>query len=100
MSYSQENMQLKEGGFDMQRQIIKESVFGLYHQDGNELKFLGEHRVPGRKSTLTKADMKQLKKTIKDLNKIVFDRYETEMRYMSEEDFIKYSTTVAPNKEN
>lgn len=84
----------------MQRQIIKESVFGLYHQDGSELKFLGEHRIAGRKPALTKVETKELKDKVEGLNKIVFDRYETEMRYMSEEDFIKYSSTIMPNKED
>lgn len=79
----------------MQRTIIKSSIFHVYAGDGPNMVFLGEYTVEGRKATISKKEMEtEIKTRWGDATMAVFHHYETELREISDEDFLKHSHVV------
>ena len=78
----------------MERSIITATVYGLYKSTTTGLERVGEQIYNGRHAKLlTKSDLATIRENCtEDFDMAVFEKYVTELRYMSDEDFIKFST--------
>ena len=77
----------------MERSIITATVYGLYKSTATGLERVGEQIYNGRHSKiLKKSDLATIRENCtENFDIAVFEKYVTELRYMSDEDFIKFS---------